>query len=287
MRAILLASTLALGCAREATPNAVTLVAPTWNAPPPPLECSPRDPNACQVLGHRLLATDPRRAYMFESIACEHGVTAGCATLGWMMLHGTWGDASSDEAFPLLDGSCHANVAASCVDLGVLALDDRREDDARAIFERYCARDVGAACDELGRMVEEGRRFAPDASAAKRLFEHACHAGSASGCGDLARLTNDAKMLEDACHHHDGRACYELGKRAKDAKEESARYERGCNLGVSEACVEMSLLAPPDSASSSWWLGRACEERNASACARLGWRIGSTALHERARALGR
>jgi TPR repeat protein len=274
----------ALACATP-KPIATVSIAPPSIAPRAPrLECSPRDPNACHTLARRALARDPRHAFMFESTACEHGVVAACGGLGWMMLHGTWGEADARAAFDLLDGACRAGFVASCVDVGVLERVVHRDDvKASAIFGRYCDRDVAAACDELGRMVESGEGFAPDAAAAKRLYEHACHEGSAAGCGDLGRVNGDLAMLQSACRRHDGRACFELAR--IDAHDKTDHDERACNLGVAEGCFALATDAPKDSPQESWWLSRACDERNAYACDLLGWHIGSPALHARARAL--
>ncbi len=284
MRLWVIAS-LALACAHEKIPATVFIPESDAAPSPPPLECSSNDANACHVLGHRALATNPRNAFMFESTACEHGVAEACATVGWITLHGTWGEANAEGASLFLEHACQANILTSCVDLGVLERDARHDEAANAIFKKYCDREIASACDELGRMVEEGRGFAVDTRAAVLLYDHACRGGSAGGCGDFARSTHNAALLEIACRRHDGRACYELGLRAKNPSDENKQFERACNLGFSEGCVSLATLAPKDSTSVSWWLSRACDERNARACDTLGWHIGSTALHDRARAL--
>ena len=218
MRALAITtSALALACAHETNTPTVTLAPSPPAAFEAPLRCSPDDPSACHVLARRALPTDPRDAFMFESIACEQKLAAACGSLGWMMLHGVWGEADPAQAVVLLEGACRADVVTSCVDLGVLERDVHTDDaKAAAIFSRYCEKNVAAACDELGRMVERGRGFAADADAALRLFERACHAGSAAGCGD-----SDACRTTASCSS--GRVVATTARRATRSDASSVR----------------------------------------------------------------
>ncbi len=275
---------LAVACAREVPPAAVSLPFVVASPQAPKGECLPGSLDVCHALAHRVLPTDPRHAFQYESLACEGGMVAACGELGWMMLRGVWGASDTNEALFLIEGACSAGLVESCVMVGVLDRDAHHDDAAAAeIFRHYCDdRSVGAACDELGSMVESGRGFAADRDAAARIFEHACALGSPAGCGDFGRViaasnpTRSHALLAGACRAHDGRSCYALG-----------RYELSCNLGVPQGClaVAASIDSSARSLQALWWIDRACDQREASACETLALRINAPHLHARARAL--
>ncbi|HSQ64993.1 MAG TPA: tetratricopeptide repeat protein [Polyangiaceae bacterium] len=299
MRVLAIAmAALSTACAhRAATVAEVSLPVVASPAPPPKAQCLPRDPRACHEIAQQVLVTDPRDAFMFESIACDGGVVAGCGELGWMVLHGVWGTADPPRAFVLLERACHAGSVESCVRLGAFYRDVRRDDPKGSeVLTHYC-NDVGvpSACDELGRMVERGRGFSPDSDAAQRLYEHACARGSHAGCGDLGRVllgkddTRALSLLRGACTARDGDACYWLALRDRHPGRAQRRFARACNLGVAAACAAVASLVDVDERSPEalWWMNRACDEADARACERLAERMGSQDLLERARAIGR
>jgi TPR repeat protein len=292
--AIVLAA-LGAACAHETPRAVVTLPAVVSTPAPRPRACLPSELAACRDIGRRVLPADPRRAFQFESLACDGGVVEACGDLGWMMMRGVWGESNPARALVLLDGACGAGVVASCVTLGVYYRDVRHDDaKAAAVFAHYCD-DVGApdACDELGRMVERGRGFAPDEGAARRLYESACERGAMAGCGDLGRVllgVDDARahaLLGRACRLHDGHACYELALLTAPHDRARARFERACNLGVAAACTSVAALVDDAERSPEalWWMNRACDEADASACEHLADRVGSPALRARARSI--
>ncbi|HEY1957779.1 MAG TPA: tetratricopeptide repeat protein [Polyangiaceae bacterium] len=293
MRALgIVLAAFASACAGRASPPVVALPSVEAPAPAAVRECTPRAPATCHAIAQESLPTEPRLAYRLEAFACDSGVPAACGALGHMMLHGIWGESSPEQALFYLEGACGAGVAASCVDLGVFDRDVRHED-ARAIarFTRDCeVRRVAAACDELGRMVEDGRAFAPDAVAARRMFEHACTLGDAAGCGDLGRVTLESDraramhLLASACRSRDGRACYELGRVATTTAGARSHFERACNLGVAAGCVSVAWTIDPAERlpEAQFWIDRACDERDARACERLAERLGAPELRARA-----
>ena len=291
MRALaLVLAALASSCAGEAPPPVVTLpaVEPTVVAVH---ACGPADPAACHTIAEEKLPTNPQLAYQYEHYACETGVAPACGALGHMMLRGIWGESKPEQAVFYLQGACAAGIAASCVDLGVLER-DVRHDDAGAIarFSRDCeSRRIGLACDELGRMVEQGRGFARDAAAARRLFERACALGASAGCGDVGRVLLESdrdralELLGAACRAHDGSSCYELGLAAKSQARAQREFVRACNLGFAAGCISAAWTFDPAERSPAAlsWMDRACDERAVAACELLADRLGAYAVRER------
>lgn len=131
-----------------------------------------------------------------------------------------------------------------------------------ADLEKSCDKGEAKDCLTLGALYEEGKGgVARDESRAANLYEHACTAGNAAGCGELGTLyalgrgvkqdaTKAAALFEKACNGGAPTACGILGALyiqgdgvTKDEARGAALFEKGCIGGDAQACYSLAICA--------------------------------------------
>jgi hypothetical protein len=147
-------------------------------------------------------------------------------TLAWMVYEGIGATADPERSFRILEKSCGAPYAPSCMRLAEALLQGRGvprdlpraralfrkacdEDDARGCtgwglvealdtepglavtpLTRGCTGGDPAGCSALASLYELGRGVTQDRARARALYARACSDGDPSACGSLQRLTD-------------------------------------------------------------------------------------------------
>jgi TPR repeat protein len=121
--------------------------------------CALDDAWSCFHLGNQLIegtgiAADIARAASLMAKACDSGLPAGCAGVGW--LYSAEGPLGRDDARALsaLDRACMLGDGDSCARLGQLKVTAGDDDGAAASFSAGCNLNSGWACVEWALMVE-------------------------------------------------------------------------------------------------------------------------------------
>lgn len=146
--------------------------------------CAAEQPAACAHLGQVLRGAygwprDDVRAEEILRRACDEGLAAGCATLGYHLV-----DLNRTEAQTFLDQACARGETGACLE----SLRLTHVHEPSRIAQRRLHEAAGAACDE-GQGVAcyiladllQGESHA-DPQEVTRLFQRACDAGVSWGC---------------------------------------------------------------------------------------------------------
>jgi TPR repeat protein len=116
-----------------------------------------------------------------------------------------------------------------------------------------CAAGSATACRAFGARTALGQGLPRDDAKARELLERACALHDALACVDASKVRHDETLEGWArrCREGVGEACLEAGNvvrfgadAASHSPVEGARfYERGCKLGVANACMRLAFHA--------------------------------------------
>lgn len=149
--------------------------------------------------------------------ACDKDSIAGCRTLAMSKLDAK----DSKGGIELLDKTCKAGDGASCVQLGVAQLDDKKQAaNAQYSFRRACyGGGENEGCAWLGVLYAEGKGgLTASPKLASSFFEKGCKEGSARACDGLGDLLKAGKGV------------------TKDAARAKELHAKACAGGVAAAC---------------------------------------------------
>ncbi len=118
---------------------------------------------------------------------------------------------------------------------------------------RACTAGRAEACTSLGVRTSLGEGIASDQTKAQELLERACALHDSLACVDASKLRHDETFegWERRCNAGIGEACLEAGNDARFGAAASTHtpadgarfYERGCDLGIGNACARLGYHA--------------------------------------------
>ncbi len=191
---------------------------------------------------------------------CDKGNAASCNHLGELYLLGSGVPADTAKARAPLEKGCSGDDARACLNLGLLLVQINSGAQAPKLFEKACDAGVAPGCGELGRAYLEGKLgLAADPNKALGLLEKACNGGAHRACGSAAALLAQGQGV------------------TKDLPRAFALHQRACQGGVAESCSEVGRLhevgvpgAPTSPMLAEFAYRSACFRGAAEACAELG-----------------
>lgn len=229
---------------------------------------------------------------------CQAGNMMACKRVGVAKFYGFAVGKDVSAAANLFEKACKSpmSVRSACDRLGTTYAHGRgRTLDAGKAAEAFkLACDAGHqnGCVSLGLLLELGRGVTANLAAAKVKYKSACDQNYAKGCAYLGRLQQKAGQADEAlknelaaCDAMNGAGCWQLGLYyqsggfgglgTKDNAKAAKKFEEGCELGESGACVAAARhhLSPQGGANGKLgrrFLERACEEDDAVGCHELG-----------------
>lgn len=215
------------------------------------------------LVGLTLLLSAPAAATEDLEVACSDGDPAACHALGLLLESDEPPGRDRARALGLFSVACRAELAAACLDEGILLLDGvAGEDASRAVeaLESGCDLGSAGACSLLGTLHREGRGVDIDIAEARNLHREGCDGGNVLGCHHLAfallhgdggprDLAGAAGGFSTACDGGVAEACLELGilvERGEgveaDARRAAGLYARACDEGWGGACNNLAVL---------------------------------------------
>jgi len=185
------------------------------------------------------------------------------------------GDLATARA--LYRDACDRGEAASCNNLGVLALRDG-DASAKALFDKACARMEPVACDNSRRLATHkdlavelalgGTELTLGADAWHQLVADACRAGDVFRCDDAASRERVANVLADECHAGTRGACADAAAHTADDANATALLVLGCKAKDGRACHALAARK----GTVELWKG-SCSDKD--------WSIGSDETEQR------
>ena len=173
--------------------------------------------------------------------------------------------------------ACDMGEAASCNNLGVLALRDGGPD-AKPLFDKACARMEPVACNNARRLATHedlavelalgGTELTLGADAWKQLVIDACRAGDVFRCDDAASRARVAGVLADECHAGTQGACADAAAHTADEAAATALLVLGCKAHDGKACHALAAKKP----TAELWKG-SCTDKD--------WSVGSDENEQR------
>jgi TPR repeat protein len=229
---------------------------------------------------------------------CESGDGWGCAQAADSFRKGLGGGMDYTQAVVLARKGCQANVAVSCVTLGILyekgqTIQPDKQSAAR-LYRDACAQSNLRGCADLGNLYQLGQGVAQDYRQAKTLFQKACDGGEMVGCSNLGILDADGlvgakdpaaalSFYRKACDGNEMVGCYNLGvlyevgdSVARDAAQAVTLFRKACGGGEMRGCSKLGLMYDSgtglvkDNAQAVAMYRRACDGGEVSGCFSLG-----------------
>ncbi len=158
-------------------------------------QCNAGNANACKTVGgahlrgEAYLAVDEAKASEFLEKACNGGVPAACADLGWIHDRGKQTPRNVSKAAGYYDKACAGKNAYGCQMLGFLHLmgdgvpkDARRAADLLRTACNANTPDAAAACAVLAESYANGLGVTKDPARAASLHAQACRLGPKESC---------------------------------------------------------------------------------------------------------
>ncbi len=153
--------------------------------------CAGDLPRGCTNLGigqNTLAAPDYTGAIASFTRACELGHATGCSELGSAFID-RQAHIDLEAARKFKDKACELGSMDGCSDFGMLLA--RGEggpadmDRAVQLFQKACAADVASGCGRLGLSYQHGFGGLPkDLTKAKELFDQGCKGGDEEACAN-------------------------------------------------------------------------------------------------------
>ena len=185
---------------------------------------------------------------------CSDGSHAACADLGILFLQGPASGVEHDapRAASLFAGACDGGDARACTQLGALQLAGKggvARDTVNGMLnvQKGCRGDDGDGCFMFGKLLYSGQAPGgknPDRAA--QYFLHACGLGHAP-CAQACAVVGS--MFWERCGEGGG---------AANCSNAARCFGRGCALGSSDACGQISDIYPA--------VGSACAAGDEEAC---------------------
>jgi len=194
--------------------------------------------------------------------------------------------AQPEDDAAALRRACEAQDLDACARLAFMQLKgEGMPADASAaarLYRKACDRDDAAACGMLGSL----RGGVPDAAQAVREYDAACEEGHGRECFRLGHVLGDetergAAAFLHACERGAAKGCFWVGQRheqatgvPKDLARAAAFYQKGCEGGDPETCVNLALLyvgggLPEDPPRAAAILERGCSGGSGLSCFNL------------------
>jgi TPR repeat protein len=200
----------------------------------------------------------PRAAELFEH-GCDLRLPAACTNLGFLFREGIGVPKDAVRAIGLLTRGCDGSAWDACKLLGDIYAEGEHEDLPLAfkVVERACGAGHQPSCVSAGSMLWLGKGVPKDTVRAASLLEKACGADAAIGCTILGNVLLSGDGVSGDIEHV--RSVYEQGCTANNPL---GCYVFGIQCATGKLGPEYVERGEPA-------LGRACEAKNANACAAL------------------
>lgn len=179
----------------------------------------------CTYLGRLYLEgagveRSPQRARNYFTEACRSDEGSGCSWLAFWMEFEHSRPVPATEIIALHQRACELGESRSCLDLGLLYSQGRKDaevDQSQALyfFDQACNQELPAGCGYLGLLIAQGGpEWESRPAAARRLLHNSCTGGFGPGCHWLGELDLHARRLSDArraflvgCHRNQQESC--------------------------------------------------------------------------------
>ena len=215
--------------------------------------CALNNGPSCALLGALRLSEGGRQqgesARVALKKACRLGVEEACFSFGVMSEKGAGGGVDPVSAWWGFHSGCRRGHRESCGRLKDVAFNPRQ------VNESACEQKNGEACLFVAQMADDGHFGPRDRGEARQRYKAACDLGVGEACNSAGEMW--LKGIGGEVHTE--RAKWYL--------------RRACKSGAVSGCANLALLAE--------WEGdlpkaravreQACEQRDASSCARLAW----------------
>jgi hypothetical protein len=184
-------------------------------------------------------------------IACQHGSSRACITLGLLLDDGKVATRDTSGAAKDFGRACDMGVTWACRSLVTLV---KRDGDS--ILSNNCARGDGESCFFLASLYYSGGGVPKDSSRAAALFRSSCESGWWRGCGGLGEsyrtgfgngpdLVKAMQYFEVACSKGVAASCFSAASLYRARHEDSlarVRLEQGCSFRALYASTDSAYF---------------------------------------------
>ncbi|MBK25697.1 MAG: hypothetical protein CME70_16990 [Halobacteriovorax sp.] len=235
--------------------------------------CTPKKALRCHEMGkYEFQMGNSKKALTYFDRGCRGGNMDSCFNAG--ITEKINGNTRKAMAFFKL--TCQGKKAEDgegCYFVGLLLLDDSEEARAMTYLERGCASGVSAACFKLGQLYQNKN----NQYLSQTYLVKSCRSDYKEGCFEVAKIyydlgdRNKAKEFsKKGCRMNHEKSCYNLGSLEKEDKLVSRKaFEKACGLGLGLACIKAARLKKK---SDSLYL-RGCELGESKGCKEMSIRF--------------